>query len=141
MDLRDDPGHKPHPGLSQRAVGPEDRLEGRERYVRLLPCTVMARALGHQGDPSTGQRLTQLHALVRQVAKQPSRQAFPELRTVEQFANQSDFCDVGRGEPLGDGHTVCGAQEVQLYPVDAKPSPPYPRRSLKALRLRNLARV
>src|SRR5215210_454269 len=139
--LRHNPGRKPHQSLGQRAFDPEDPLERRERYLNLLPCAVLAGALGHQSDSCTGQRLTQLLASVRQIAKEPPRQTFPELRTAEQFTDQADFRNVGRGKFVGEGHTVCGAQQMQLHSIDGERSPPHPRRSLKALRLRNLARV
>lgn len=108
--LRYNSGGQPHKRPGRRALDPEDSLEGGERYLRLLPHAVLAGALGHQIHPSTGQPL----ASVGQVPKQPPRKTFAEPRTTEQLTDQSDFRDVGRGQFVGEGHAVGGAQEVKL---------------------------
>jgi hypothetical protein len=140
-DLRHDPARQPYQGLGQSAFDPEDPLESGERYLRLLPHSVLAGALGHQRDSYSRQSLTQLLALVGQVSEESPRQIFPEVRTTNQFTNQSDFRYVGRAQFVGDGHAVGGAQQMQLHPIDGEGTPPYPRCSVEACRLIDLARM
>src|SRR5829696_9202329 len=136
-----DPGRKPYQGLGKRAFDPEDPLENGERYLCLLPHSVLAGALCNQRDSGASQRLTQLFASVGQVAKQPPGRSFPEPCTTEQFAGQSDLREVGRGQLVGEGHTVGRAQEVKLHSVEGERSPPNPCCSLKPSRLLYLARM
>src|SRR5215207_7808340 len=136
-----DPGRKPYQSLGKRAFDPEDPLENGERYLCLLPHSVLAGALCNQRDSGASQRLTQLFASVGQVAKQPPGRSFPELCTTEQFAGQSDLREVGRGQLVGEGHTVGRAQEVKLHSVEGERSPPNPCCSLKPSRLLYLARM
>src|ERR671911_3208996 len=67
-DLRCDPGRQPSERLGQRALHPEDALEGSEAYLHLLAhWRGTVRLLRWQTHPGPGQPLPQLCAPVGQI--------------------------------------------------------------------------
>src|SRR5215208_5469631 len=72
-DLRRDPGGQPSERLGQRALHPEDALEGREAYLHLLAhWWATVRLLGGHRNSDLGERLRRQCAQVGQVAQEPA---------------------------------------------------------------------
>src|SRR5215213_228659 len=140
--LRRDPGGQPHQRGGQRLAQAEDPLEAGDGDLYVLPRPVAPfRALGSQEDADLRQGLSQIFASVGQVSQERPRHFLSQSRLGEEFLGQGDVRDVGGGEFVGDGDTVGGAQEVQLYPVDRKGTPAYPPGPFETRRLGNLARM
>src|SRR5215207_126398 len=139
-NLGHDPGRKPYERLRQRVVHPEDALEGREANLYLLPDRrpPLGPFAGQQ-HVTPCQRLSECTAAVGEISKELPRRSSVEHRLVQQLLDEEHFRGVSRGELVGDGYPVDGADEVQLEPVDTEGAPPHPRRSLEACRLRNLS--
>src|SRR5215208_5439355 len=72
-DLRHDPGGQPSERLGQRALHPEDALEGSEAYLHLLAdWWATVRLLGGQQHSGLGQLLCELCAAVCQISQEPT---------------------------------------------------------------------
>src|SRR5215207_690704 len=75
------------------------------------------------------------------LCQEPPRHPLPQSRLVDELLGQGDVRDVGCGELVRDGHPVGRTKQVQLHPIDAEGTPPYPRGSRKARRLPDLTRM
>jgi hypothetical protein len=73
---------------------------------------VLVGPLGHQADPTFGQRSPQGFASVSEiVSEELAGEIVSEVRLGEQFLRQAHLRDVGGGELVGEGDAVGGADE------------------------------
>src|SRR5215204_1417094 len=142
-DLRRDPGGQPSERLGQRALHPEDALEGSEAYLHLLAdWWATVRLLGGRRNIDIRKLICELCAAVCQISQEPTGDdALIETCSGQKLPHQEHIRDVGGCKLVGDGHAVGRADEVQLHPVESERSPPNPRSSLETRRLGNLTRV
>src|SRR5919107_681034 len=69
--LRRYPGDEPHEGSCQRLLETELPLEAGQRYLHLLPLSVLLGAFCHQQDPRLGKGILQRLAAVGQIPEEP----------------------------------------------------------------------
>src|SRR5215208_6437404 len=99
-DLRHDPGGQPSERLGQRALHPEDALEGSEAYLHLLAdWWATVRLLGGQQHSGLGQLLYELSAAVWQLPRAPAGDdARIEPGPGQTRPHQEHVRDVGLGQ-------------------------------------------